>query len=229
MEEGQLAVGLDHQQAVRLGHRAGHLGEELRPRDSYRDWEPHLLAHCSPQGDRDLHGSPADVTHAAHVQECLVDRQPLHKRSSPLEDPKDGLAGIAVGGKPGRHDDRTRTQPARLRSSHRRAEAARFRLIARRQHHTATDNHRSAPEAGIVPLLNRRVEGVQVRMQSHGLVRHEHMFDSGSCEVKFRGSGVGLAGPVAGDPSRPSQRCAALRARWTDRGTGWEPRRDRSL
>jgi hypothetical protein len=51
-------------------------------------------------------------------------------------------------------------------------------LVARRQHHPGTHDHGAAEEAGIVSLLNRCIEGIQVGMENRGLRGHEHMFAS---------------------------------------------------
>src|SRR6266566_540515 len=48
----------------------------------------------------------------------------------------------------------------------------RSRPAARRQHDTASDDHRASAKARVVPLLDRREERVRVRVQN------EHMFDT---------------------------------------------------
>ena len=45
MQEGQLSTGRNQQQAVGLGFLAGHLGEELRPRDADGDRQADPVAH----------------------------------------------------------------------------------------------------------------------------------------------------------------------------------------
>ena len=77
MEERELALGRDDEQPVRLRDPAGHLGEELRPRDADGDGQPDALAHGGAQPHRDLRGRARDPLHPAHVEEGLVDRQPL--------------------------------------------------------------------------------------------------------------------------------------------------------
>jgi hypothetical protein len=51
-----------------------------------------------------------------------------------------------------------------LGTSHRRPDPPRFGLVAGRQDYATTNDHRAAAQAGIVTLLDRRVEGVQVGM-----------------------------------------------------------------
>ena len=55
---------------------------------------------------------------------------------------------------------------ARLRPAHRRAHAARLRLVARGEHDAAADDHRPAPQPRVVALLDRRVERVEVGVQN---------------------------------------------------------------
>ncbi len=74
MQKGQFALRLDDQEAIRLGHAAGHLGQELGPGHPDRDREPHLLADLAAQPERDLDRSSADVTQAADIQKGLVNR-----------------------------------------------------------------------------------------------------------------------------------------------------------
>ena len=62
-----------------------------------------------------------------------------------------------------------RAQPARLPAAHRRAHAARPRLVARREHDAAADDHRPAAQPRIVALLDRRVERVEVGVQDRRL------------------------------------------------------------
>jgi hypothetical protein len=73
---------------------------------------------------------------------------------------------------PGRDDDRVRAEPSGAPLAHRGPDPERLRLVARGEHHAAADDDRLAPQARVVPLLDRRVEGVQVGVQD----RHEHMF-----------------------------------------------------
>ena len=67
--------------------------------------------------------------------------------------------------KRGLDHDRLRAQPARLRAAHRRADAVRLGLVARREHDPRADDHRPAAQARVVPLLDRREERVDVGVQ----------------------------------------------------------------
>ena len=121
-------------------------------------------------------GSPASRSHPADVEERLVDRQALDERRRVVEHAVHGLARLRVGGEPRPDDDRLRAEPLRLRAAHRRVDAVRLRLVARREHDAAADDHRAPPQARIVPLLDRREERVEIGVEDRRLAGHEHMF-----------------------------------------------------
>ena len=176
VQEGELALGRHHQQPVRLGDPARDLGEELRPRDADRDRQAYPLAHLPPQQLGHRRRRPGQPAHAADVQERLVDREALDPRRGVLEDLVDVLARLGVGGHPRLDHHRGWAQAQRARNAHRGADAAALRLVAGREHDPRADDHRPAPQPRVVALLDRREEGVEVRVQDRGLTRHEHMF-----------------------------------------------------
>ena len=176
VEERQLTVGRHDEQAVGLGDPARHLRQELRPGHADRDRQAHALADLTAQAPCDLGRRPGQPPHPANVEERLVDREPLDGRGRILEDAKERLARLGVGGHPRRDDDRIGTEAPRLPPAHRGADAVRLGLVARRQHDPRSDDHRPAAQGGVVALLDRGVERVHVGMEDRGLVRHEHMF-----------------------------------------------------
>ena len=112
VQEGELALRRDDQQAVRLGDAARHLGQELGAGDADGDRQADLAADGPAQAKRDLDRGAGDPLHPAHVQERLVDREALDQRRRLLEDGVDGPAGLGVGGHPRRHHDRLRAERA---------------------------------------------------------------------------------------------------------------------
>ena len=173
MQERQLTVDRDDQQTVRLRDAARHLGEELGPGHAHGDRQADLLEDLSAEADRDLRGRPRDLPQPTDLQERLVDRQPFDERRGVVEDLEHRLARRAVGLHARRDDDRLRAQPERLDVAHRRAHPERLGLVAGGQHHAAPHDHGAAPQARVVPLLDRRVEGVGVRVQDRAFVRHD--------------------------------------------------------
>jgi len=64
------------------------------------------------------------------------------------------------------------TEPERLDVAHRRAHPERFGFVAGSQHHAAPHDDGAAPQARVISLLDRRVEGVLVRVQDRAFIRH---------------------------------------------------------
>ena len=176
VQELQLAVARHVEQAVRLGERARHLGEELRARDADADRQPDPLADRAPQAHRNLDGRAGDRLHPASVEERLVDRQPLDERRHVVEDRVEILARLRVCRHSRRDDDRLGAEPARFPAAHRRPDSARLRLVARREYDAAAHDHRAAAQASVVALLDRREERVRVRVQDRPRTHHERMF-----------------------------------------------------
>jgi hypothetical protein len=176
MEEGELLVGRNDEEAVGLRDAARHLGEELRPRDADRDRKPDPLPDVATEADGDLGRGAGDSLEPAHVEERFVDREALDERRRIVEDAEHRLARLGVGGHAGRHHDRLRAKPARLPAAHGGADAECLGLVARREDDSRADDHRPPAQAGVVPLLNRRVERVDVGVEDRSDGRHEHMF-----------------------------------------------------
>ena len=80
MQEAKLGVGRHDEQAVGLGDPAGHLGQELRPRDPDGDRQADPLEHLPAQLHGDLGRRARDPAQAADIEERLVDREPLDQR-----------------------------------------------------------------------------------------------------------------------------------------------------
>ena len=184
VQERDLLLRRHHEQAVWLGHAAGHLRQVLRPRHADGDREADLLAHPAPQPRGHRRRGARDPPHAAHVEERLVDRQPLDQRGRVVEQREHGLARVDVGREPRRDDHGVRAQLPRPLAAHRAVHAARLRLVAGREDHSAADDHGPPAQARVVALLDRREERVEVRVQDDGVGRHEHMFASPPAEQR---------------------------------------------
>ena len=176
VQERELAARRHDEEAVGLGDPARHLGKELRPGDADRDREPDALAHLGAQTGGDLGRRAREPPDPAHVEERLVDRQPLDERRGVLEDLEDRLARLDVRRHAGLDDDRVRAEPAGAGDAHRGAHAARLRLVAGREHHPVTDDHRPSTQTRIVSLLNGSEECVDVGVRDGRVSCHERMF-----------------------------------------------------
>ena len=172
MQEGELPLGRDHEQAVGLGHGARHLREELGPRDPDGDRQAHVLADLAAQARGDVTRGARDPPHPVNVEERLVDREALDARRGLPEDLERRLARLRIGRHARRDDYGVRAQPAGLRSAHRGTHAVCLRLVARRKDHAAPDDDGAAAKATVVALLDGGVEGVEVGVEDGGVVSH---------------------------------------------------------
>ena len=159
------------EQAVGLGRRARHLGQELGSRRPDRDRQPDRRPDLGPQVPGDVDRRPADPPEAADVEERLVDRDALDERRGPLEHLEHRLAGLGVGRHPGRDDDQVGAEPPGEAPAHRPAHAVRLGLVAGGEDDAAADRDRPAPQRRVVALLDGREEAVQVRMKDRRQLR----------------------------------------------------------
>ena len=140
------------------------------------------------QTSRDLRRRARDPPHSAHVDERLVDRQPLHQRRRVLEDREHVLAGLRVGLEARRHDDGLRAQALGRPAAHRGLDPEGLRLVGRGQDHPAPDDHRLAQQPRVVALLDGREERVEVGVENRS-VRHVTNIcshDAGRNEIQLR-------------------------------------------
>ena len=172
VKEHELALARHDEQPVRLRHAARDLREELRAGDADRQRKADTLAHLAPQPHGDARRTADTALHAAHVEERLVDRQPLDERRRVVEHLEHRLARRGVRVEAGAHDGRVRAQAQGRPVAHRRADPAGLRLVTRREHDTHAHDHRPAAQAGVVPLLDRGEECIEIGVEN----RHEHMF-----------------------------------------------------
>jgi hypothetical protein len=148
----------------------------LRASDTDTQRQADALAHALPKPRGDLGRPAGDPLEPAHVEERLVDGHGLHHRRRVPEDVEDRLARLDVRGEVRLDDHRIRAESPGPPATHRRADAARPRLVAGRHDHAAADDHGPAAERRIVALLDRREERIEVCVQDRGLARHERMF-----------------------------------------------------
>lgn len=191
MQKCQFPIRRHQEQSVGLGLLAGDLGEELSPGHSDGDGQADLLTHVGAQPRRDLDRGPAEPAQPADIEERLVHRERFHHRCAMAKHREHRLAGPGVCAHPRRHHHGVWTQPARLSATHRGAHAVGLGLVAGRQHDSAADDHRAAPQCGVVTLLDGGVERIQVRVQDGSLIPHEHMFAAGYDSRRWRGRHAG--------------------------------------
>ena len=93
---------------IRLAPVAGDFGQEFVGRDTGRGGNAHLVADGVADGLRHQAGAALAVRLAAHVQVGFVQRQRLDQRGVTLVDGVHRLAGVAIAGKIGGHDQQLR-------------------------------------------------------------------------------------------------------------------------
>ena len=104
-------------------------------------------------------------TQPRDVEKGLVDRETFHQGRGVTEDLEHVSAGGGVGLHAGGHEHGFGTQSAGFRPAHGGTHAVASGLIARRQHDSPSDDHGTAAEVGCIPLLDRRVEGIEVGVE----------------------------------------------------------------
>ena len=201
MEKRELPARRHDEQPVRLGDPAGHLREELRPRDPDGDRQPDPLAHLGPEPHRDLARAAGATREPADVEKRLVDREPFDERRRVLEDPIDVPAGLCVGGHARLDDDRSRAEAPGEPDAHRRVDAVGLRLVARSEDHPAADEHGPAAQVRTIALLHRREERVDVGVENRRLAGHDPV-------ASVNGSTVSSGGGRRMKPSRSSRSSA---------------------
>ena len=168
VQERELGRGIDDDQAVGLGHLRGDLRQMLRARDADRDRQAELRAHATPDRLRNLGRRTEQVRAARDIGERFVDRDALDQRGEIAQHVDGGIAQPLVLGEMAADEDEVRTELARPPSRHPAAHPEGLRLIGGGQHDSAADRDRLAAQRRVKQLLDRGIEGVQVRMEDGG-------------------------------------------------------------
>jgi len=175
MQELELPVGRDDQEAVGLGDAARDLGEELRSGHPDGDGQANLLEDLPSEPNGDLGRRARDPPQPPDVEEGLVDREPLDEGRRVLEHPEHRLARLAVGLHPRADDHRVGAEPPGEPATHRGSDAVGLRLVARGEHDPGAHDDGTPSERRVVPLFDRGIEGVRVCVQDGRLVAHLRM------------------------------------------------------
>jgi hypothetical protein len=165
VQEVQLLAGPDLEQAVRFSHCTRDLRQELGAGDADGDRQADLVPDGQAELSRDVPGRAANFVQAGDVEEGLVDRDAFDQRGGVPEDVEHGAAGLGVRMHAGWNHDGAGAKRPGLTHSHRGADAARLGLITGREDHAHADQNRTTAQRGIVALLDRRVESVEIGVQ----------------------------------------------------------------
>ena len=165
VQELELALGRHDEQTIGLGHRTGHLGQELRARDADRDRQPNLLPDVPSQAGRDLGRSPRYVVQSPDVEKRLIDGDAFHHRCRLLEDLEHRLTRFAIGRHAGRDDAELGAQSPSPGAAHRGSYAVGLGLVAGREHDATTHDDGLPAQPRVIALFDRGVERVEISME----------------------------------------------------------------
>ena len=186
VEELQLQTGLDDEQPVGLGNRACNFREELRRCDADAQRQSDLASNPFAQRLRNRAAITNQPPQTGHVDEGLIDREPLNLRRRFPEDLEHRLTGLGIRAHPSGDDDGVGTQALRFANARRTANAPAFGLVTRSGDDAHTHQHRATAQRWIVALLHGRVERIEIGMQdrayqdrrsSHPRRLHEQTFE----------------------------------------------------
>ncbi len=105
---------------------------------------------------------------ACHVGESLIDGNPLYERREIAHHLEGGVAQSLIFIEMAADENELWTELARSPSRHSATHAEDFGFVRGGKHHAAADSDGLAPQRRIEQLLDRRIKGVQVRMQDGG-------------------------------------------------------------
>src|SRR4029077_9046145 len=162
VQKTQLTVRRDGEQPVGFGNAARHLGQEFGPGHADGDRKPYPITDLVAQPSGDVHRRTNDPGQSADIQEGFVDGDSFDEGRGVFEDREYRLAGFGIRRHAWRHDDCVGAQSARRRSAPRWAGPESLRPVTGGKNPAAADDHRSAPQAWIVTLLDRCVERVEI-------------------------------------------------------------------
>ncbi len=164
-DEGPFAIARNDQDAIRLGRPARHLRQGLRPRAADRDREADLGSCLVAQARRDLPWRAEDSLEPGHVEKRLLHREALDHRGAAAKDLEELAAGLDVGIEAGGDGDQAGAQLARAATVHAAMDPVAARLVARSHHHALANYQGLVAKRRVVALLDRREEGVGVRVK----------------------------------------------------------------
>ena len=141
----------------------------LGPRHANRDGKAELLPNAPADRRGDLGRRAEEMRAARDVGEGLVDRDPLHERREVAEDGDGGIAEALVVAEVPADEGELGAELARLAAGHAAVDAEGLGFVGGSEDHAATDGDRPAAQVRIEQLLDRGIEGVQVRMEDGGL------------------------------------------------------------
>ncbi len=168
MQEGKLAVGLDHHQSVGLGDLRGDLRQVLGARNAHGDRKPELAPHPAPDRACNVGGRAEQVSAAGDIGKRLVDGDPLDQGREIVEHADRGITEPLIVLEVAVDEDQLRAEFAGAPSRHGAVDPERLGLVGGREHHPAANGDGLAAQGRVEHLLDRGIEGIQVRVEDGG-------------------------------------------------------------
>jgi hypothetical protein len=172
VQEIEFRARIDDCQSIGLGDLRSDLRQMLRARDADRNRQAKLRAHTAPHRFRDFRRRAEQARGAGDIGEGFVDGDALDGRREIAQHVDGGVAEPLIVLEMAADENELRTKLARAPSGHAAANAEGSGLIRSREHHAAADGDRLAPQRRIEQLLDRGIEGVEVRVEDRGLRFH---------------------------------------------------------
>ena len=191
VKEVQLGVGIDNHQPVGLGHLRGNFRQVLGARHADRDRKAKLRPHAAPDRACNFGRRTEEMGAPRDVGKGLVDGNPLDEGREIIEHLDGGIAQPLVVLEMAADKDQLRTELARPPSRHAAADPEGLGFVRSGKHNPTADGDGLAAQRRVEQLLDRGIEGIQVRMEDGGC-----RFHPDRSPAKFRGW---LANPPAGE------------------------------
>ena len=172
VQEIQFGVGIDDDQPVGLGHLRGDFRQVLRARHADRDRQAKLRPHAAPDRPRNVGRRTEEMGAARDVGKGLIDGNPLDEGREIAEHLDGGVAQPLVLLEMAADKSEVWTELARAPPRHAAADPEGLGFVGSGQHNPAADGDGLAAQGRVEQLLDRGIEGVQVRMEDGG--RHIH-------------------------------------------------------
>src|SRR5215469_9813504 len=172
VKEIELSLGIDDHQPVGFGHLRGDFREVLSARHSDRDRKSQLRSHAASDRFRNFGRRTKEMDAARDIGKGLVDGNPFDKGREVTQYRDGGVAQLLVLLEMATDKSEVRTELTRPPSRHPAADAEGLGFVRSGKNNPATNRDRPAAQRRVEQLLDRSVEGVQVRMEDSGYRFH---------------------------------------------------------
>jgi hypothetical protein len=172
VKELKFSIWIDDDQSVRLRDLRCDLRQVLGTRHADGHRQAQLGADASPYRPCDFCRRTEEMRAACDVGEGLVDRDALDGRREIAQDSDGGVAEPLVFVEVSADKYEVGTELPRASSRHAAVYAEGPRFVGGREHDAAADRNRLAAQARVEQLFDRRIKGVEIRVENGGCGNH---------------------------------------------------------